>query len=54
MQKEVKEFRGAYGDTKVGEVTVNMVHHTLFILIMSNYYSSSQRCTEECEELKVW
>ena len=52
MQKEVKEFRGAYGDTKVGEVTVNMVHHTL--VISNYYYSSSQRCTEECEELKVW
>ena len=24
-QKEVKEFRAAHGDTKVGEVTVNMV-----------------------------
>ena len=36
-QKEIKEFRAAHGDTKVGEVTVNMVYcmHlclTLFVL----------------------
>lgn len=34
-QKEVKEFRAAHGDTKVGEVTVNMVPQLSINLLIS-------------------
>ena len=34
-QKEVKEFRAAHGDTKVGEVTVNMVHHNYSLICVN-------------------
>ena len=50
-QKEVKEFRAAHGDTKVGEVTVNMVCNTMCnnkCLYLAN------RCTEECEVSRAW
>lgn len=36
-QKEVKEFRTAHGDTKVGEVTVNMVLLTCSFVNLSVY-----------------
>ena len=37
-QKEIKEFRAAHGDTKVGEVTVNMVYcmHLCLTLLVLN------------------